>query len=105
MHLLDNDPMSWPATTPATPADPPDVDAATLLEALVDSQPAAALARIRSLVTVSHALRATIADRLDDAIAGDRLVGLDADRIVGNAARAQETFENWNDERVDRLLA
>src|SRR5262252_4781377 len=101
MHLMD-DPLSWPVKSAARASTP---DPAAQLDALIDSQPAATLARIRSLVTGSPRLRSAIADQLDEAIAADRRLDAQLDRIATDAARAQERFEQWSAERVDRLLA
>jgi acetaldehyde dehydrogenase/alcohol dehydrogenase len=104
MDVIENARMSRPVKT-APRRGAPSADPAALLEMLIDAQPAATLARIRSLVTVSPRLRSTIADRLDDAIAADRQLDAEIDRVATDAARAQETFEKWAAERVDRLLA
>ena len=101
MHLMD-DPLSWPVKSAARASTP---DPAALLDALIDTQPAVTLARIRSLVTGSPRLRSAVADQLEEAIAADRLLDAQIDRIANDAARAQERFEQWAAERIDRMLA
>src|SRR5262249_47709447 len=102
MHLMD-DPLSWPVKPMAGGGAPPP-DPAALLDALIETQSAAALARVRSILTASPRLRSAAADRLDEAITADRHLDAQVDRIATDAARAQETFEKWSAERVDRLL-
>ena len=84
-----DDPLSWPvksaARSGASTRDP-----AALLDALIDTQPAATLARIRSLVAGSPRLRSAVADQLEEAIAADRQLDAQIDRIANDAARAQE---------------
>ena len=99
-----DDSLSWPVKF-STRGGAPFPDPAALLDTLVGTQPAATLARIRSLIAASPRLRAAVADHLDDAIAADRQLDAQIDRIAADAARAQETFEKWAAERVDRLLA
>src|SRR5262252_2569551 len=101
MHLMD-DPLSWPVKSAARASTP---DPAALLDALIDTQPAVTLARIRSLVTGSPRLRSAVADQLEEAIAADRLLDAQIDRIANDASRAQERFEQWAAERIDRMLA
>jgi hypothetical protein len=103
MHFIEDDRISRPVKPAARTGE--SADPTALLEMLIDAQPAAAPTRIRSLVTVSQRLRSTIADQLDDAIAADRRLDTEIDRIATGATRAQETFEKWAAERVDRLLA
>src|SRR5262249_15557642 len=80
-------------------------DLTALLGTLIDAQPAATLSRLRSLLTASPRLRAAVADQLDDAMATDRQLDVEVDRIATAAVYAQERFAKWAVERVDRLLA
>src|SRR6185295_2803761 len=75
------------------------------LDSLIDSLDAAALERVRALIAGAPPARGIAAKRLDDAIADDRRIDAEVDRVAADAARAQETFEKWTDERVDALLA
>jgi acyl-CoA reductase-like NAD-dependent aldehyde dehydrogenase len=103
MHFIEDEWTSWPIKPAARGG--ATADSAPLLETLIEEQPAATLARIRSLLKVSPRMRSTIAGQLDEAIAADLQLDAEIDRIAADAARAQETFEKWTDERVDALLA
>jgi acetaldehyde dehydrogenase/alcohol dehydrogenase len=61
------------------------------------------LRMVRSLGRTPHA-GAAVAVHLLDAAANDRRLDTEADRIVDRAVAAQESFENWTEERVDHLL-
>ena len=89
---------------PSAHTDAAPVDAAALLDAFIDSQPAAALEAVRSLVSGAAPERRAAAERLSEAIAADQRLDADVNRIASDASRAQEVFENWTDERVDGLL-
>ena len=77
----------------------------TPLDSLIDSLDAPALERVRALIAGAPPARGIAAKRIDDAIADDRRIDAEVDRVASDAARAQETFEKWTDERVDALLA
>jgi acyl-CoA reductase-like NAD-dependent aldehyde dehydrogenase len=79
-------------------------DLPALLEVLADTQPAIALALVRALDEAgAPTLRAT-ANRLLETLANDSRLGQEVDVVVASAGTAQETFENWTDERIDGLL-
>lgn len=90
--------------SPSARTDTAPVDAAALLDAFIDSQPAAALEAVRSLVSGAAPVRRATADRLSEAIAADQRLDADVNQIASDGSRAQEVFENWTDERVDGLL-
>jgi hypothetical protein len=79
-------------------------DVPAILEVLADTQPAIDLALIRALdETGTPAQRAT-ANRLLETLANDLRLDQDVDAVASRACAAQETFENWTDERIDGLL-
>ena len=104
MHFINDDTLSL-STKPATRDGAASGDLTALLGTLIDAQPAATLSRLRSLLTASPRLRAAVADQLDDAMATDRQLDVEVDRIATAAVYAQERFAKWAVERVDRLLA
>src|SRR5262245_20710484 len=86
----------------------PDADASAdwsaVVEAVIEGHPTSTLESICRLATASPADRAFAAERLAAAQAEDRRLDDEVDRIAGAAALAQEAFENWDEDRVDRLL-
>jgi acyl-CoA reductase-like NAD-dependent aldehyde dehydrogenase len=79
-------------------------DLPAILDMLADTQPAIALALVRALdQTGTPALHAT-ANRLLETLANDSRLDQEVDAVVCRACAAQETFENWSDERIDGML-
>jgi len=94
--------ISLPAAT--QPDANASADWSAVVEAVIEAHPTSTLESIRRLATASPADLAFAADRLAAALAEDRRLDDEVDRIAGAAALAQEAFENWAEDRVDRLL-
>jgi acetaldehyde dehydrogenase/alcohol dehydrogenase len=89
---------------PSIAVDDLPADIPAILELLADTHPTIALALVHALDGADTlALRAT-ASRLLEALANDSRLDQEVDAVVSRAASAQETFENWTDERIDGLL-
>src|SRR6188474_1933348 len=85
-------------TTPVAPPEPA-TDAHSELQAAIDQvveiDPRLGFSLVRSLGAATPQTRAAIAVHLLDAIANERRLDDDVDRVVSSACAAQEVFENW----------
>ncbi len=94
-------------TMPDAPPEPT-TDARSELQAAIDQvveiDPSLGLSLVRSLGAATPQTRAAIAAHLLDAVADERRLDGDVDRVVSSARAAQEVFENWTDERINHLL-
>jgi acyl-CoA reductase-like NAD-dependent aldehyde dehydrogenase len=94
-------------TMPVAPVEPTS-DARSELQVainqIVEIDPGLGLSLVRSLGSATPQIRAAIAVQLLDAVANDRRLDGDVDRVVSSARAAQQVFENWTDERIDHLL-
>ena len=102
-RVMQTDSSPWSGVPPADSLSAPD-DLAACVDALIESQPAATLAVVRALVDAAAPARAAAAVRLAEAVAADACLDVEVDRIASTARCAQEIFEKWTAERVDRLL-
>jgi acyl-CoA reductase-like NAD-dependent aldehyde dehydrogenase len=94
-------------TLPVAPPEPADETRSELQVAInqvVEIDPWLGLALVRSLGSATPQSRAAVAAHLLDAVADERRLDTDVDRVVASARAAQEAFENWTDDRIDHLL-
>ena len=90
------------AIVPIQPDLPADIPA--LLDHLAETQPTVALAIAHALGSESMpALRPTVR-RVTEVLESDACLDEEIEFIVSRAVTAQETFENWSDDRIDALL-
>ena len=90
------------AIVPIQPDLPADIPA--LLDHLAETQPTVALAIAHALGSESMpALRPTVR-RVTEVLESEACLDEEIEFIVSRAVTAQETFENWSDDRIDALL-